>query len=280
MNARVVVACVLVAAACSRGPDRGAFPGGGYSYLVTPSGRMFRLLRTGPMIGAEGKRLGAVVSYAGDTREVARITSDADEIVGALGPEMEASGEPAIIVQANLGWDPRKTISTSVLYGVVFERREDRWARLPPKPGQPAEVEGVAASPGPPDDPSFPFDPAAARDAAQAAARWVALLDASDADGSLAATTPSFRVQLEAELDTWRSLVAQRGRLGAAGGRVELYRMLTRNASVPVPAGGAVIVQYELRPPQGGRFLERVILLPERQGWRPAGYSFRPLAPP
>jgi len=118
MAFRAVLLCALLAA-CSKSADADTpLPGGGYSYLVTPAGRMYRLLATGPVIGAEGKKLGTMVSYAGETREIARIGAEAEEIVAALGLEMELSGETAIIVQANVGYDPRKMISKSVSYNV------------------------------------------------------------------------------------------------------------------------------------------------------------------
>src|SRR5512133_447195 len=105
MSLRLVLVCALLAA-CSKAADAGGpLPGGGYSYLVTPSGRMFRVLKAGPIIGGEGKKIGTMVSYAGETREVAHIVSDAEQIAAALGPEMELSGETAVIVQANVGYD-------------------------------------------------------------------------------------------------------------------------------------------------------------------------------
>jgi hypothetical protein len=275
---RLVLACALLAA-CSRNADAGdPLPGGGYSYLVTPAGRMYRILRMGPMIGAEGKKLGTVVSYAGETREMARITRDARELVSALGPEMEVSGETAIIVQVNVGYDPRRTISHHVAYNVVFDRQAGRgWGRLPPKADEPKEIGGIDGSAQPPDDPSFPFDPAKASGAARAAARWVALIDAANLDESVAAMSASFRSQLS--LDTWRGFVVQRSAIAAGASRVELYRMQTRNANVPIPPGGGAVVEYELRSSQGRRFVERVTLLNEKDGWRPAGYALQAIPP-
>ena len=77
-------------------------------------------------------------------------------------------------------------------------------------------------------------------------------------------------------MDRWRGRLAERRKSGASGKRVELYRMQSRAGDVPTP-DGTVVVQYELRPEQGGRFLERVILLNEQDGWRPAGYAFQPV---
>jgi hypothetical protein len=130
MIGRLLLACALLAAACSKKNDAVTpLPGGGYSYLVTPAGRMFRVLKAGPVMGAEGKKLGTMVSYAGETTEIPTIATDAEAVIAALGPEMEAGGETAVIVQANVGYDPRKTISRSVSYNVIFERHDDRWVR-------------------------------------------------------------------------------------------------------------------------------------------------------
>lgn len=276
MTLRPVLACAALLVACSKNADAVTpLPGGGYSYLVTPSGHMYRVLKAGPVIVGEGKKLGTMVSYAGETREVARIGSDAEEIVAALAPEMELGGETSIIVQANVGYDPRKMISKSVSYNTVFERKDGRWGRLPPKAGEPKELDGIDGSPKPPDDPSFPFDAAKMKGAADAAAKWVALIDAGNVDASVAAMSETFRSQVSP--GQWRGLVSQRSGLAAGAKRVELYRMQTRNGNVPMPPGGAAVVQYEVRSAQGGRFIERVMLLNEKDGWRPAGYAFQPV---
>jgi len=276
MTVRPVLVCAALLAACSKNAEAVTpLPGGGYSYLVTPAGHMYRLLKAGPVIGGEGKKLGTMVSYAGETCEIARIGADAEEIVAALGPEMELVGETSIIIQANVGYDPRKMISRSVSYNAVFEGKGGRWVRLPPKAGEPKELDLIDGSPKPPDDPSFPFDAVKTKNAADAAAKWVALIDADNVDASVAAMSETFRSQVSR--DQWRALVTQRSGLAAGAKRVELYRMQTRNGNVPMPSGGGAVVQYEVRSPQGGRFIERVMLLNERDGWRPAGYAFQPI---
>jgi hypothetical protein len=68
----------------------------------------------------------------------------------------------------------------------------------------------------------------------------------------------------------------QRSKVGSAGKRMELYRMQTPNANES-PEGG-VIIQYELQPPHGRPFSERVDLINGKDGWRPAGYGFQPVA--
>jgi hypothetical protein len=78
-------------------------------------------------------------------------------------------------------------------------------SQLPPKAGEPKELEGVDALPKPPEDASFPFDAARTKGTADAAAKWVALIDAGDTDASVAAVIETFRSQVAA--DQWRGLV-------------------------------------------------------------------------
>jgi hypothetical protein len=61
----------------------------------------------------------------------------------------------------------------------------------------------------------------------------------------------------------------------AGAKRVELYTMLTRLGNLPLPPDGAAVVQYEVRLAKGGRFVERVSLMNEKDGWRPAAYECR-----
>jgi hypothetical protein len=261
----------LLLAACSRNGD--AVPL--YSYLVTPSGHTYRLLKTGPVMGAEGKKLGTMVSYAAETREIAKLGAEAEELAAALAPEMALGGETSVIVQATVGHDPRKLISKSVSYSTVFERKDGSWQRLPPKAGEPMVLGGTDAALQPPEDASFPYDAATLKGASDAAARWVALVDAGNVDASITATSKTFFAQVSE--DQWRGFVKQGRTIPEGTKRIELYRMQTRTGNVPMPPGGGAVVQYELRPSQGGRLLERVMLLNEKDGWRPAGYALQPL---
>jgi len=219
---RVPMHLLLVCALLIGGSEKSAapLPGSGYSYLVTPSGHIFRILQTGPIIGGEGKKIGTAVSYAAETRQVARLVRDAEELVTALGPELELSGETAVVVQAQVGYDPRKMISTHVTYMVPFERNQGRWKRSPPRKDDPKELDGVDDSPESPEDPSFPYDRAKMNAAASAAAKWLALLDAGDGDASVAAMSQGFRSQMENSMDRWRGRLAERRKPGASGKRL------------------------------------------------------------
>ena len=66
MLPRYLLTCATLLAACSKSVTT-PLPGGGYSYLVTPTGHMYRVLKVDPVIGGKGKKLGTTVSYAGET---------------------------------------------------------------------------------------------------------------------------------------------------------------------------------------------------------------------
>jgi hypothetical protein len=73
------------ASACSKACGRN--PSGSYSYLVLPSGHMFRVLRTGSAVNEEQQKVGTILSYAGETPELSRVEADADALAAALAPE-------------------------------------------------------------------------------------------------------------------------------------------------------------------------------------------------
>jgi len=49
----------------------------------------------------------------------------------------------------------------------------------------------------------------------------------------------------------------------------------TRIASPSVSNETGIVLQYEARPKQGGRYLERVTLTKEQNTWRIAGYAYQ-----
>ena len=161
-------------------------------------------------------------------------------------------------------------------YNAVFDLHDGRWVQSSAKKDVPKELDGpFDGSSKPPEDSSFPYDQGKTNAAADAAAKWVALLDAGDADAVAPSMSEVFRSRITKSMDHWRRMVAQRNKLGVSGKRVELYRMQNRSGNAPGPAGGAAVVLYEVRPAQGGRFLERVMLLNEQTEWRLAGYAFQ-----
>jgi hypothetical protein len=276
MRVRVGLGCLLALSACSRGcaPSSPEGLSATYSYLVTPSGEMFRLLKTGPFYGAQHEKLGTMVFYAGATREVKRIETDAETLVAALGPEMQAAGEKALMVGVNVGYDPRKAFSQSDSYNVLFALADGRWIRVVRKGDGPQELSGGGTT-TPPEDPLFPFDAERTKAGAVAAAQWVALLDAQDGDAAVAAMTDTFRGQVTQAPGPWQTVLARRK--GLAPGRKELYRMQTRPASLTTPNSSVVTVAYETPSQGGGRVLERVAMVCDPKGCQSAGYGFQPV---
>jgi hypothetical protein len=275
MRVPVGLGCLLALSACSMGCAPSGTEGlsGTYSYLVTPSGEMFRLLKTGPFYGDQHEKLGTLVFYAGATREVNRIETDAETLVAALGPEIQAAGEKALMVGVNVGYDPRKTFSASDSYNVLFALAEGRWIRVVRKgDGPPLSGEGPTT---PPEDPLFPFDAQRTQAGAVAAAQWLSLLDAQDSDAAVAGMTDTFRSQVTQAPGPWQTVLQRRK--GLAPGRKELYRMQTRPASLTTPNSSVVNVTYEARGQGGARVLERVAMVCDAKGCQSAGYGFQPI---
>jgi hypothetical protein len=268
----------LLAAACSKActpAPAGGTGSLGYSYLVTPSGRMFRILKTGPATNAEHQRIGTMVLYAGDTAEIARIEADAAALVAALGPEMEAGGEKSLLIRVDVGFDPRKEFSPAASYDVGFRLTGvGQWSRIPLRPGEARafKVEGPMA---PVEDAAFPFDRPVTEAATRAAANWLALLDARAPDAALADMTQTFRAQVSQTPVQWREVVQRRA--GLAGSRVELYRRQSRPTNIAAPNSGITAVESLSKDASGGRLLERVTLLCETAGCKVAGYTFQPI---
>jgi hypothetical protein len=275
MPFRLALVCLVALSACSKGcaPAVSGETQGTYSYVVTPSGEMFRLLKTGPFFGAQHEKLGTMVFYAGTTRDIARIEADAETLVAAVGPEIQATGEKGLIVGVNVGYDPRKTFSRSDSYNVVFALADGRWIRILRKGDGPSELGSASSPAAPPDDPVFPYDASVTQAGASGAASWLALLDTGATDAAVAAMTETFRDQVTQSAAQWRGVLERRK--GLAPGRTELYRMQARPANVPTPSSSVVSVQYEGHTQTGARVLERVAMLCEPKGCQPAGYVFQ-----
>jgi hypothetical protein len=238
---------------------------------------MFRVISLGPAWVEAEKHATIIVTYAADSPEVATVLREAGEIATVLGPQLQAKGHSQFTVLAKFGWNPRETFSASVVYGVVFEMHDGRWVRRPPKEKDPdkiKEAEGLERSP---EDPAFPFDRARVDAAGKAAASWMKLLDEGSEDAALASMSRAFRSQVEGSIDRWNALIAKRNTGCAVGKRIELYRMQTPRGADPMPAGGLVLVHYELGRAKSGRCVEQVALVNENGEWRPAGYQVQSL---
>lgn len=269
----LLLAVVCSASACSKGCTSSRSAAASYSYLVLPSGRMFRVLRTTSAVNEENQKVGTLVSYVGEAPEPARIETDADALAAALAPEREAAGEKTLIIGANFGADPRRdspTASQESVYNLVG----GRWLRAPGDAAQAKGLEGLREAP-PPEDALFPYEPKTVEAAGSAAANWLALLDAGAPEAALSAMTDSFRAQVGAAPGQWQQVLQRRTGLGQS--RAELYRQQSRTSSMPTPPSGITAVQYLSRTPNGNRVLERVTLVCEATGCKVAGYTYHPI---
>ena len=107
---------------------------------------------------------------------------------------------------------------------------------------------------------------AAESPAAQAALRWLALVDAGNWTESWAGTTSSFRSMNTVEAWQSASLTA----------RVPLGQVLSRSfageESVPAPPAGLQLVRFRTRFANRAEAIETLTLARESDGWRVAGY--------
>jgi hypothetical protein len=270
----VLFLALLSASACSKACAPGRTSSGTYSYLVVPSGRIFRLLRTSAAVNEEHQKVGTLVSYAGETPELLRIQPEAEALAVALTPEREAAGEGTLIIEVRFGADPRRDTSPTATYHTVFNHAGGHWVRAPAEASDAQVLEGLAEAP-PREDVEFPFEPKTVEAAAKAAANWLALLDAGAADAALSAMTDSFRAQLSVAAAQWQYVLKRRAGLGES--RTELYRQQSWPTTLATPQSGVTAVQYLARTPNGARVLERVTLVCESTGCKVTGYTLKPL---
>jgi Protein of unknown function (DUF4019) len=270
----VLVLTLVSASACSKACAPGRTSSGTYSYLVVPSGRTFRLLRTSPAVNEEHQKVGAVVSYAGESPELSRIQTEAEALAVALTPEREAAGEGTLIIGVRFGVDARRDTSPAATYHTVFNRAGGHWVRAPAEASEAKVLEGLAEAP-PREEVEFAFEPKTVEAAAKAAANWLALLDAGAADAALSEMTDSFRAQLSVAPAQWHHVLQRRAGLGES--RRELYRQQSWPTTLATPRSGVTAVQYLSRTANGARVLERVTLVCESTGCKVTGYTLKPL---
>jgi hypothetical protein len=243
-------------------------PVGGYSYVVIPAGRMFRILKAGQVIRGAGTSLGAQVSYVSETAKPQEIVRDAESLVAAFGPEMQLAGETALRVEVHWAHDPPAAPK------LTFALKEGQWSRTSELPAV-ALGEGVMAA-----DAVFPYEALKLRAAAAAAAHWIELLDSGAIEASVGGMNEEFRGQIRAAPERWLSVLQQRAGLGAPEQRQELYRMQTPNRVRTASPGDTALLEYEFDGVNGSRVLERIVMVFEGadRGWRTAGYVFAPIA--
>jgi hypothetical protein len=266
----LALACLL---GCSGGGTRG--PAEIYEYLVTPAGQRFRVVAAGPILRGGNTKIGLRISYVAQAKTPAELLAHADQLVAAIGPEMQLVGDKTLSVRARLGppslvLDPPPGTRYELSYRLTesgFQRETgDRESPRPPSL-EDADI---------PDDPAFPYRAERLHAAAEASASWLALLDDDDLSTAREQMTPSFqhKVADDQKLD---ELMAQRHRAGIPGTRRELYRMQTRSKQKKRKPGDDALVLYRCTAANGSSTLEKVILTRDANEWRIAGYVFQPI---
>jgi hypothetical protein len=237
-------------------------------YLVTPR-RTFRILGHQAILDADGTKLGMLLSYASDTRDAAVIDAVARELIDAVGSEWRLGGETVVLVQALIGFDPRKASKDTLAAYTSFELTGGSWASLPDSRVS-LPIGSGSVPPTVMDDPDFPLDSAGLSEAAATAARWVSAADAGAALRLIneMTTTAASNARQDPE---WHRLVSARAALTARGQRRELYRLLSW-ATEPSPRSSFISVAYDADFVSTGSVIEKVTLLKEEGRWRVSSY--------
>lgn len=130
------------------------------------------------------------------------------------------------------------------------------------------------ASPGNVTNPDDPVVKAATSAGGEAAARWLALVDAGQWDATWDALAPAVRQQI-GKADFVDSVSAVRNRYGAVKAR--RARTVTFTHSLPgTPPGDYVVLQYDTDFANGARAIETVTPMRTADGgWQVSGYYVR-----
>ena len=122
-------------------------------------------------------------------------------------------------------------------------------------------------------NPNDPVVKAATGEAGEAAARWLALLDANNFDGCWNALAPAVKGQV-AKADFDGSLAAVRQQYGAVKARRPSKVSFTHELP-NAPDGDYVVLQYDTEFAKGAHGVETVIPMRTADGWKVSGYFVR-----
>jgi hypothetical protein len=263
-----VVAClsvVMVSASAHTQADRSDWPKG-YSFVTLSSGRSYRVLSSGPVIGKGGKRLGMGVWYISQAQTYEQLKVAAQDLFEYIRPVAERQHDAAIILVAKLGFDPIRIISKSSDFGIIYDR-DPAGAWRQHKVDETKPFPGVASSgtelPSP--------DPRAIARAKQDAVAWLAILDAGKFEESWDAASPSLKGLVEKA--SWVKFgTGLRSTLGTVVSRTQFSASAT--STVPsAPPGTYVEIEFRSIYSNRSPVIEDVVEMMCRDGkWRVAGY--------
>src|SRR5712664_516759 len=241
----------------------------GYSFLTLHSGRTYKLLNSGPVIGEGSKRLGMGVSYISSARTFAQLKEAAQDLFEYIRPLAEQQHDELVVVMAKLGLDRHSLANQSITYGIIYERQASgRWQLHDVDESKPLpSVEPAADDAGSPD--------LQAESMAKADAKaWLALMDASKFEESWDAAAPYLKL-VTTKTDWVSSGKRIRSLLGELVSRMNVSTVAT--ATVPsAPVGRYVVVEFQAKYSNRQVAFENVVEMLCADGkWRVAGYDVR-----
>jgi hypothetical protein len=240
-----------------------------YSLVTFPSGHTYKVIKSGPIFGKGGKRLGMGISYLTSVRDLEQLRAAAAELFEYIRPVAEEQHDDAVMVLAQLRYVRQGPTFDYVQYGIGF-KRDPSGAWHPFSTDESKPVPDVAPAP---DDGISPDSTAEALAKADAEA-WLAVMDADDFDASWAASSPSLNRATTRE--NWaKTMTGIRATFGKPLGRV--HSATSASAKIPdAPSGKYVVVEFRSRFSKRPVVWEEVVEMMCDDGkWRVAGYNLR-----
>jgi Protein of unknown function (DUF4019) len=256
----IQLSIALGAALAAVTPQRQQAPS--YALLTLPSGHVFRVLSSGPVLGPSGKRLALGISYQSFATSRKELYAEAEEMFQYLRPHAEHENDTAVMVIARFG-SGTGTVDLDSLYE---RQKSGKWKRvaradkpLPSTEAKPAEEER---------------DLAGTRAAKEKADAWLSLLDGAEFAESWDAAAPLLREQTSR--DSWTNSV---GSIRAAVGRPHRRKLISLMETRTIPSGPEgryVVLEYSSSFERKGEAFETVTqMLCDDGEWRVAGYALR-----
>jgi len=238
-----------------------------YSLVTFPSGHTYKVIKSGPIFGKGGKRLGMGISYLTSVRDLEQLRAAAAELFEYIRPIAEEQHDDAVMVLAQLRYVRHGPTFEYVQYGIGF-KRDPSGAWQPFSTDERKPVPDVAPAP----DDGISADSSAEALAKADAEAWLALMDADDFDASWA-TSSSF-LKRTATRESWaKTATGIRTTFGKPLRRV--HSATSATATLPgAPSGKYVVVEFRSRFSERPVVREEVVeMLCDDGKWRVAGYD-------
>jgi hypothetical protein len=240
----------------------------GYGFLTLQSGHTYKYLTHGPLFGNGGKKLAIALSYVSDTADPAKLQTAAQELFEYMRPVADIQKEEAVVIVAQLNYEPRDPISKTVVFNVAFKKGPDgKWSKVPAKASPPA-LERAASHV------EIIRDTAGEEAALADAEVWLALFDQDKYGETWEASSPLLKgFASKARWETQWSPV--RPELGRLISRARIATLSTRRIQGGPPSSYVIFeyrTKYERKPDSFESITE---MLCEDGKWRVAGFFIR-----